>query len=207
MVADNSPPACNSEMGEVSGTRRTAAEALQKYLAKASGVRLPIVSASEAPAEGTLVLVGAARSVTAISSHCRRNRRVIGAKTLYTASGDYASLQIMPRSYETSYATYKPATDRWSGWKELEMPEANGKSFPAGCGCSQWLVKPDGAFFCRPKIHTDRLLATWQTKVCGNSHATVLGRARAGVPPNRFVRPWTSMTLWPLPFLGRLLRG
>ena len=48
----------NSEMGGVSGTQRTAAETLQKYLEKASGVRLPIVSASEAPETGTLVLVG-----------------------------------------------------------------------------------------------------------------------------------------------------
>ena len=24
---------------------------------------------------------------------------------------------------------------------------------------------PDGTFFCLPKIHTDRLLATWQTNV------------------------------------------
>ena len=70
---------------------------------------------------------------------------VIGARTLYTASGDYASLQTMPRSYETSYATYDPAADRWSGWKELEMPETDGKFFRAGCGCSQWLVKPDGS--------------------------------------------------------------
>lgn len=70
---------------------------------------------------------------------------VIGAKTLYTASGDYASLQAMPRSYETSYATYDPAADRWSGWKELEMPDVDGKFFRAGCGCSQWLVKSDGS--------------------------------------------------------------
>jgi hypothetical protein len=69
---------------------------------------------------------------------------VIGAKTLYTTSGDYSSLQTMPRSYETSYATWDPAADRWSGWKELEMPEVDGKFFRAGCGCSQWLVKPDG---------------------------------------------------------------
>ena len=58
VVADTPLPACNSEMGGVSGTQRTAAETLQKYLEKASGVRLPIVSASEAPETGTLVLVG-----------------------------------------------------------------------------------------------------------------------------------------------------
>jgi len=58
VVADDPLPACGSEMGSVSGTQRTAAEALQKYLEKASGARLPTVPASEAPETGTLVLVG-----------------------------------------------------------------------------------------------------------------------------------------------------
>jgi hypothetical protein len=39
-------------------TARTAAEELQKYIARASGAELPIVAASQAPSEGTLVLVG-----------------------------------------------------------------------------------------------------------------------------------------------------
>ena len=42
-------------------TARTAAEELQKYIARASGAELPIVAASQAPSEGTLVLVGRAR--------------------------------------------------------------------------------------------------------------------------------------------------
>ena len=58
VVPDAPLPACGSEMGFVSGTQRTAAEALQKYLEKASGVRVPIVPASETPETGTLVLVG-----------------------------------------------------------------------------------------------------------------------------------------------------
>ena len=90
---------------------------------------------------------------------------VIGAKTLYTAAGDYASLANMPRSYETSYATYDPVADRWSGWRELDMPEADGKFFRAGCGCSQWLVKPDGTLL---------VPVQFQPKQGGDYLATVL---------------------------------
>ncbi len=90
---------------------------------------------------------------------------VIGAKTLYTASGDYASLASMPRSYETSYATYDPAADRWSGWKELEMPDTDGKFFRAGSGCSQWLVEPDGTLL---------VPVQFQPKQGGDYLATVL---------------------------------
>lgn len=70
---------------------------------------------------------------------------VIGAKILYTPDGDFASLESAPGSYETSYATYDPKTDRWSGWRELELPETDGKFFRAGSGCSQWLEEPDGS--------------------------------------------------------------
>jgi hypothetical protein len=69
----------------------------------------------------------------------------IGAKTLYTATGDYASLERLPRSYETSYATVDPRTGVWSSWKELEVPETDGKFRRIGCGCSQWLVQSDGS--------------------------------------------------------------
>ena len=68
----------------------------------------------------------------------------IGAKILYTATGDHASLYKLPRSYETSYATYDPQADAWTPWRELEVPETDGKFFRIGCGCSQWLVQPDG---------------------------------------------------------------
>ena len=90
---------------------------------------------------------------------------VIGARTLYTASGDYASLQTMPRSYETSYATYDPAADLWTGWKELEMPETDGKFFRAGSGCSQWLAMPDGSLL---------IPIQFQTKGRGDYQNTVL---------------------------------
>ena len=99
---------------------------------------------------------------------------VIGAKTLYTASGDYASLQTRPRSYETSYATYDPVADRWSGWKELEMPEPDGKFFRSGCGCSQWLVKPDGTLLV-PVQFQPKQGGDWQNTVlhCGFDGTTM----------------------------------
>ena len=90
---------------------------------------------------------------------------VIGAKTLYTKTGDYASLQSLSNSYETSYATYDPKTDKWSGWKELRMPETDGKFFRAGSGCSQWLVQEDGTLL---------VPIQFQPKQGGDYQATVL---------------------------------
>lgn len=69
---------------------------------------------------------------------------VIGSKVFYSASGDYASLEKMPGSYETSYATFDPVANAWSGWRELDLPDTDDKFFRAGCGCSQWLVQHDG---------------------------------------------------------------
>ncbi|MHB8863932.1 MAG: sialidase family protein [Pirellulaceae bacterium] len=68
----------------------------------------------------------------------------IGSKILYTASGNFASLENLPRSYETSYATLDPKTNAWTPWRELAMPETDGKFRRIGCGCSQWHVQPDG---------------------------------------------------------------
>lgn len=90
---------------------------------------------------------------------------VIGAKILYTETGDFASLEKLPRSYEVSYATYDPATDRWSGWKELELPYTDDKFFRCGCGCSQWLVESDGSLL---------VPVQFQPKSGGDYQATVL---------------------------------
>ncbi len=88
---------------------------------------------------------------------------VIGAKILYSATGDYASLETRPRSYEPSYATYDPKTKSWSGWKELELPLTS--FYRAGCGGSQWLVRPD-----------DTLLVPvqFQPRKVGDYYSTVL---------------------------------
>ena len=84
---------------------------------------------------------------------------VIGAKVLYSASGDYASLESVPGSYETSYATFDPNKNTWSGWRELKLPETDGKFFRAGSGCSQWLARPDGTLLVpiqfQPKSMSD----------------------------------------------------
>lgn len=90
---------------------------------------------------------------------------VIGAKILYTSTGAYAPLQNLPRSYEVSYATYDPKTDRWSGWRELELPNADQNFFRCGCGCSQWLVEPDGTLL---------VPVQFQPKSGGDWQATVL---------------------------------
>lgn len=82
-----------------------------------------------------------------------QSRKVIaiGAKTLYSPKGDI--LRGESKSYETSYATYDPQTDRWSSWRELEMPETDGKFYRVGCGCSQWMVKPDGSLILPVQYH------------------------------------------------------
>lgn len=90
---------------------------------------------------------------------------VIGAKILYTETGDFASLEKLPRSYEVSYATYDPSTNRWSGWKELELPHTEDQFFRCGCGCSQWLVQPDGSLLAPVQF---------QPKSGGDYQATVL---------------------------------
>lgn len=67
---------------------------------------------------------------------------LIGVKLRYSQTGE--QLLDQPRSHECAYATYDPQTDRWSTWKQLEMPETERKFYLVAPGCVQWLVKPDG---------------------------------------------------------------
>lgn len=92
----------------------------------------------------------------------------IGAKILYTLAGAYAELGRLPRSYETSYAAYDPASGTWTPWRELEMPDTEGKFRRVGCGCSQWLVEPDGTLLV-PVQFEPEFGAPWQATVlrCG----------------------------------------
>lgn len=90
---------------------------------------------------------------------------VIGAKLLYTAKGDHVSLQRLPGSYEVSYATYDPRHNRWSEWRELELPDREDRFFRCGCGCSQWVVKSDGTLL---------IPVQFQPKSGGDYRATVL---------------------------------
>ncbi len=110
---------------------------------------------------------------------------VIGAKILYTKSGDYASLESLPRSYETSYATYDPASNQWSRWQELELPEADGKFSRAGSGCSQWFVKPDGTLL---------VPIQFQPKKGGDYIVTVLHCSFDGVTM-RYIRHGTELAI------------
>lgn len=89
----------------------------------------------------------------------------IGAKILYTAAGDYASLEKLPRSGETSYATYDPQANTWSTWRELEMPETDGKFRRVGCGSSQWLVRSDGTLL---------VPVAFQPELGGDHQSTIL---------------------------------
>lgn len=67
----------------------------------------------------------------------------IGVKVRYSPKG--AQLNDKPRSYDVSYATYDPATDVWTAWRELDMPLGDEKQFyQLAPGCVQWLVQPDG---------------------------------------------------------------
>lgn len=66
----------------------------------------------------------------------------IGIKLRYSKDG--GQLLDQPRSHECAYATYDPASQKWTSWKMLAMPETDGKFYLVAPGCVQWLVKPDG---------------------------------------------------------------
>ena len=66
----------------------------------------------------------------------------IGIKLRYGPQGE--QLLDKPRSHECAYATYDPATDKWTSWQMLAMPETDGKFFLVSPGCVQWLEQTDG---------------------------------------------------------------
>jgi hypothetical protein len=47
------------------------------------------------------------------------------------------------RPSQTAYAVHDPQQGTWSRWQTLQMPPDEKFNF-ARCGCSQWLVEPDG---------------------------------------------------------------
>jgi len=65
----------------------------------------------------------------------------IGCQVRYNESGD--QLEDEYRGNCTTYATYDPAADSWTGWRVLEMPPDPTFDFSRSA-CSQWLVEPDG---------------------------------------------------------------
>lgn len=77
----------------------------------------------------------------------------IGIKLRYSQQG--AQLVDKPRSHECAYASFDPATNRWTPWKMLAMPEMETKFFLVAPGCVQWIEQADGtllipAYFQRP---------------------------------------------------------
>ena len=50
-------------------------------------------------------------------------------------------LENRPRS--TAYAVYDPESEKWSAWKQMQLPDGK-KFYNSGSGCGQWLVKSDG---------------------------------------------------------------
>ncbi len=66
----------------------------------------------------------------------------IGAQVRYSPEGK--QLQDRPRSHQTAYAIYDPKTDKWTGWKRIEMRKGKEFNF-ARSACAQWLVEEDGS--------------------------------------------------------------
>jgi len=67
----------------------------------------------------------------------------IGTKVRYSPTA--TQLLDEPRSQECAYAVFDPATDKWTKWKFLKVPESDTKFYTLCPGCVQWLVEPDGS--------------------------------------------------------------
>jgi hypothetical protein len=66
---------------------------------------------------------------------------VIGPRIHYGPNGE--QLHDIPRSRQTMYAIYDPATGAWTRWQELKVPDDE-KFNMALTSCSQWLIEDDG---------------------------------------------------------------
>jgi hypothetical protein len=65
----------------------------------------------------------------------------VGAEVRYSQAGE--QLDDRPRSHQTAYAVYDPATGQWTAWRRLEMPADEQWNF-ARSACAQFLVEDDG---------------------------------------------------------------
>lgn len=66
---------------------------------------------------------------------------------------DGIQLMDKARSHAAAYAVYDPKSDHWTGWKTIDVPDADGAFYQVGPGCGQWLIEPDGSalipvYFC-----------------------------------------------------------
>lgn len=79
----------------------------------------------------------------------------VGAQVRYSVAGK--QLEDQPRAHQTAYASFDPATRKWSRWKRLEMPPQEIFHF-ARSACAQWLVEDDGSvllpFYVGPDAKT-----------------------------------------------------
>ena len=93
----------------------------------------------------------------------------IGGKILlYTAVGDYASLEKLPRSYEVSYATYDPAADKWTPWRNSKCPKPTASSAAWAAAVPSGWSGPTGRCLC-PLSSSPAIGADYQATVlhCG----------------------------------------
>lgn len=65
----------------------------------------------------------------------------VGAQVRYSPKGK--QLEDEPRSNQTAYAVFDPASKAWSEWKLLPVPHESRFNF-ARSACSQWLTQKDG---------------------------------------------------------------
>lgn len=66
----------------------------------------------------------------------------IGIRLRYRAG---EQLLDKPQSHAAAYAVYDPATDKWTKWRTVDVPDPDGKFFLASPGCTQWIVEDDGS--------------------------------------------------------------
>ena len=66
----------------------------------------------------------------------------VGAQVRYSEGGE--QLEDRPRSNQTAYAVFDPASGRWTPWRRLEMPPGESFDF-ARSACAQFVVEADGS--------------------------------------------------------------
>lgn len=66
----------------------------------------------------------------------------VGTKVRYSKSGE--QLAEVARSHDFAYAVYDPASDKWTKWRWLDLPDPMGRFYMVAPGCVQWRVEPDG---------------------------------------------------------------
>ena len=80
----------------------------------------------------------AVADVTPVWAPVSRRVVAVGAQVRYSLDG--RQLEDRPRAHQTAYALFDPATERWTAWKRLEMPQDDSFEF-ARCACAQFLCE------------------------------------------------------------------